>query len=87
MFVLTGGDEDKVVLQSAEVAFTKYQHTTLLYLCISYYSKTVVEESRMSPNFQILGRHGNIKSMIKCMYWALSQVKHLKHWPATVGKL
>lgn len=80
VFVLTGGEEDKLVQHSAEVAFIDYCHITLLYRCVvSYYSNTVAGESPGSPSFQILGRHGNIRSMIKCMCWVRSQEKPLKH--------
>ena len=48
-------------------------------LVFSYYSNIAVGESPGSSIFQTLGRHGNMKSRIKCMYWAHSQEKHLKH--------
>lgn len=51
----------------------------------SYYSNNV-GESPVSSSILSLGRHGNIKSMIECMYWVHSQEKPLKHLLATVGK-
>ena len=87
VFVLTGGEEDKLVLHSAEVAFSDYRHITLLHHCCgSYYSSTVARESPGLPSFLILDCHGNIKGMIGRMCWVCSQEKHLRCWLEIVGE-
>lgn len=34
VFILTGGEEDKLVQHSAEVTFYDYSHITLLHCCL-----------------------------------------------------
>ena len=50
VFVLTGGEEDKLVLHPAEVALLII--IVLCHCCFSYYSNIVVRESPELPIFR-----------------------------------